>query len=111
VYQLPFLLGQGCEQVQHERVDVGSQFSDDERDLVGHQAGYEMHVATEPVELRHDDRAFVLLGKGERGQELRAHRGVVTFAGLDLGELGQDFEVLVAGEREDLLLLAIETKA
>jgi hypothetical protein len=45
------LLGEGGVQVQQERLDVGAEIGDQKRRLVRHQAGNEMHVTREPVEL------------------------------------------------------------
>jgi hypothetical protein len=45
-------------EMQHEWIRVGAQLRHDERRLVGHQAADEMGVATEPIELCHDDRRF-----------------------------------------------------
>ena len=61
--QPALLLGQRGVEVQHERIGVSAQLGDDERRLVGHQAGDEVDVAAEPVELGDDDRRLVLPGR------------------------------------------------
>ncbi len=66
-----------------------------------HQAGNEMNVAAEPVELGDDDRARlpVAAGLGEGLGELRAAlEGVRALARLDLDMLGDDPEPLGLGE-------------
>ena len=68
--QRALLLGERGEEVQHERVGVGAQLGDDERHALRHEAGDERHVARQPVELGHDDRALRLSGHGERGGQL-----------------------------------------
>ena len=58
--------------MQHERLDVSAEFGDDEWDPMGHQAGNEMDVSGQPIELGNRDGAFtVSAGLGERGGELR----------------------------------------
>src|SRR3954454_25250766 len=39
------LLGQSGVEVQHEWIGVGPEFGDDERHTLGHEPGYEGHVA------------------------------------------------------------------
>ena len=53
-----FLLRQGSEKMQHERVNVGSQFGDQERHPVGHQTADEVNIAAETIELGDDDGTF-----------------------------------------------------
>ena len=55
---LALALGEGRVQVQHERLDVRPELGDDERDAVRHQAGNEMDVPAEAIELGNRDRAF-----------------------------------------------------
>jgi hypothetical protein len=57
--------------VQHERVSIGSQLSDDERDPLSHQTADEVDVAAEPIELRDDDRALQLAGRLQSRGKLR----------------------------------------
>jgi hypothetical protein len=47
-----FLLGEGGEQVEHERVGIGAQLAHDEGDTVRHETGNEMHVAATPTPRR-----------------------------------------------------------
>jgi hypothetical protein len=89
---------------------------------MGHEAGDEVHVAAQAVELGYDDRRLELPGCGQRRGELRTPvEGVGALAGLDLGEgLGQDvaFGLGEAGERRGLSFktktgaawLAVETR-
>ena len=110
--QRPFLLGERRIEVQHERVGIGAQLGDHERHLVRHQAGDEMHIARQPVELRDGDGALALARLGERRDELwPAIQGVRALAGLDLGELGGDGEALGLGERGDGRALRLQAKA
>ena len=85
---LALALGEGGVKMQHERLDVRAQLGDDERDPMGHQAGNEMDVSAEAIELGNRDRAFsVSAGFGERGGELRAALYCVrALAGLDLDD-------------------------
>jgi hypothetical protein len=54
----PFLLCQGGINVERKGIDIGAEFSHDERHLVRHQTGDEMHVAAQPIELRYRNGAF-----------------------------------------------------
>lgn len=59
--------------MQHERLDVRTWFGDDERDPMGHQAGNEMDVPAQAIELGNRDGAFTVpAALGERGGELGA---------------------------------------
>jgi hypothetical protein len=85
--------------VEHERVRIGSQLSDDERDPLSHQTADEVDVAAEAVELRDDDRAFQPAGHLESRGKLRpALKRVSALAGLDLGESIYDVAALRSGE-------------
>ena len=44
--------------MQHLRLDVRAQLGDDKRDPMGHQAGNEMDVSAEAIELGNRDGAF-----------------------------------------------------
>jgi hypothetical protein len=57
----------------------------DELDAGVHQAGDEMHIARQPIELRDDKLRPLLFAGCERSGELRT---VVVLAALDLDELG-----------------------
>src|SRR5262249_34971685 len=57
--------------VEHERINVRPQFSNDERNLLRHQPADEMHVTAQPVQLGDDDRTLAPPGLGQRGGELR----------------------------------------
>lgn len=54
---LALFLAQGCVEVQNERVNIGSQFSNDERYTASHQSRDERYITAEPVELGNDDGA------------------------------------------------------
>jgi hypothetical protein len=70
--QRPLFLGERSVEMQHERIGVAAKLCDDERHLVRHQAGNEMHIARQAVKLGNEDRAFPLAGLGERCGKLRA---------------------------------------
>jgi hypothetical protein len=102
-------------QVQHERLDVRAELGDDERDVMRHQAGNEMDVSAEAIELGNRDGAFTVpAGRGERGGELRAALDRIrAFAGFDLDEFADDLVTLGGGEPGDGRALGIdpETRA
>jgi hypothetical protein len=92
--------------VQHERIDVPAQCGNDERHPLRHQPADEGDVAAKPIELRHSDFAFSFLSGFERGLEFgTAIERVRAFAGLDLGEFGDDGEALGLGKAGDSLAL------
>ena len=85
--------------MQHEGIGIRAQLCDDEGDSLGHQTRDEGDISGEPVELGDDDRALAGRARGERCCELRAPvQGIGAFAGLDLGELGDEGIVLGFGE-------------
>ena len=49
--QRPLLFRQRGVKVQNERIDVRTEFGDDERHAMRHQAGNEMDIAGKPIEL------------------------------------------------------------
>jgi len=49
--QRPLFLGERRKQVKHERIGIAAQFCDNKRHPVCHQAGNEMHVAGQAIEL------------------------------------------------------------
>ena len=74
--------------MKHERVRVRAQLRNDEGHTMAHQAADEMHVAGEPVELRHQHGAFRLPGVRERRRKLgTALKRVGTLASLNFGAL------------------------
>ena len=80
-------------EVQDERIDVRPQFGDDEGNPMRHQAGNEMDVAGETVELGDHDRTTQRARLGERRRQLRPPvERVASLAGLDLDEFRRDFE-------------------
>ena len=110
--QPALLLGDGGVDVQHERIGVRPELRDDERHTPGHQASDEGDVAAQPVELGDDHRAAVALCLLDRRSQLRpALDGVVTLAGLGLGEGRSDTVTLELAEAGDRLLLSLEAEA
>ena len=67
----PLLLGQGCIDVQHERVHVGTELSHQDRHPLGHQLGDEVDDALQPVELVHQHLTAVAPLGGQRRGELQ----------------------------------------
>jgi hypothetical protein len=79
---------------------------------LGHQAGNEMNVAAEAVELCHQNRHLGLAGFGEgSGQNGAAVEGVGTLAALGLDMLGDDGEPFGLGEAGDGMALGFNAKA
>jgi hypothetical protein len=85
--------------MQDEGVNVGPKFGDDELHALGHQAGDEVYVAAETVELGHGNgtAATASLCQGS-GKLWAAVKGVGTLAALDLYKLTDRLEAL--GRRE-----------
>ena len=95
--------------MQHKRIGVASEFSDDERHPLRHQAGHKRHIAREPVELGHQDAAFGRARGGEGGCELRAPiERIGALAGLGLDELGDDGEAFNFGETRNRRALRLD---
>ena len=85
--------------MEHERVRIGSQLSNDERDPLSDQTADEMDVAAEPIQLRDDDWAFQPAGHLESRGKLRpALKRVSAVASLDFGESIYDVAALCFGE-------------
>ena len=106
------LLGHGGIDVQHEGVDVPAQLSDNKRHPFGHQACDERHIAREPVQLGHDNRALQLLGFPQCCGELWASpQRICSLAGFDVGKFLTDLHSLVGAECSDNPALAVETEA
>ena len=83
---LALVLGNGGEQVDGELVGLGH-VGCNEVHAAFHQAGNEMDVAGEPVELGDDELGFLAATCVERRGELGP---VVALARLNLGELGDE---------------------
>ena len=102
-------LGQGGVDVQHERIAVDAELSDDERHPVRHQAADEVHVAGQPIELRHRDGALRFAGVGQRRGELRAPlEGIAALAGLDLQVFADQFQAFGCGKAGDDVALRLD---
>jgi hypothetical protein len=98
--------------VQDEGVDIRAQVSNDERDLLRHQASDEGDVARESIELRDNDRAATQFGLDKSLPKLRTELECVgAFAALHLDELGGDLESVRAGETRDCLALGLDPEA
>jgi len=109
--QCTFLLGKGGEEVQHEWVNVRSKLSDQEWDLVGHEAADEVNVATQAVELGHRNVASELPSHSQCGLELWSSvERVRALAGLDLDELAGHRETFGLGELRQGLPLSLYTQ-
>ena len=66
----------------------------------------------EPVELGDGNFTPDLLGRPQRGLQLRPPvERIAAFAGLDLGELGDDLETFGLGKADDSLALGFEAEA
>ena len=52
--------------MQQERISIGTQLSHDKRHAMLHQAGDVVDIATEAIELRHDDRRLFFAGLFQR---------------------------------------------
>jgi hypothetical protein len=108
----PLLLGQSGIEVQHERIGISTEFGHNERDALDHQASNEGNIARESVELRHNDRALELSGKGEGGCQLWASiKSIRVRSGFDLGELLDDHNVLGFSEAGNGSALGLNAKA
>ena len=79
---------------------------------MGHQAGNEMDVSAQPIELGNRYGAFTVpAGLGERGGELRAALDRIrAFAGFDLDEFADDLVTLGGAEPGDRGALGIDSE-
>lgn len=98
--------------MEHERVDLGAEFGDDEIDLAGHQARNERDVSAQAIELGDDDRTAESLRSIERRCKLwPAIERLRALAGFDLGHFGRDLQPLGFGEPGDRRALCFEAVA
>jgi hypothetical protein len=98
--------------VQDERVDVGPELGHDERDALSHQACDKRDVATEPVELRYDDRALEPARSVQGETQLRPQiEGVDALARFDLDVFGRDEEAFSPSEAGDGFALRLYAEA
>jgi hypothetical protein len=97
--------------VQHERVGVGSEFGDDERHPLSHEAGDERHVAGQAIELG-DDNGALAITCGRKGcSQLRASvERIGSLAALCLDKLGCEFEALGFGKAVNRFTLGINAE-
>jgi hypothetical protein len=100
--------------MQHERVGVGTEFGDNERNPVIHQARDEVNVPAQANQFCDDDPRGIALalaiaqlaGGIDRGLQLRSPlQRVVALAGLDLDQGLGDQVALGGGEAPDGLAL------
>jgi hypothetical protein len=95
--------------VQHERRHPRTQLSHEKRNPLRHEAGDEVDVTAQPIELGDDDSAGELLCLHER---LLEHRPPVerisTLAGLDLLMLGHHLEPIGRRKARDQLALRLK---
>ena len=103
-YHLPFVLGDGRQDVNGQPVGLGH-VTGDEIDAALHQVGDEGHVAGQPIQAGDQQNGAALTALVERSEELRPVR--VSASTLDLGKLGgQLAAVHLAGDG-----LALRVKA
>ncbi len=85
--------------MQDERIDVRTEFRYNEWNAMRHQAGNEMDVPRQTVELGNHDRASQRARLGERCRQLGpAIERVASFTGFNFDELGDDFKPLAFGK-------------
>ena len=106
-----FLLCERSEEMQDERVHVGAKFGDDELHALCHQAGDEVNVAAEAIQLGNCYWATAAPSFAEGFCKLRpAVQSVRSLAGLDLDELADDLEAFPCGEASKRLSLCLQAK-
>ena len=93
------LLCKRGEQVQDERVHIRAKLGDNEWHPLCHQAGDEMDVAAQTVELGDGNGATTAASLGERGGKLWSEvKRVRALAGLYFDELSDNLELLSHNE-------------
>jgi hypothetical protein len=98
--------------VQHERVSISPQFSNDEGHVLSHQARDEGHISGESVELGYNDWTLPLPACGQGCGKLRASvEGIRPLPCFDLDELGGEVKVLRRCEPLDGLALRFNAEA
>ena len=94
--------------MKHERIGIGSEFGDDERNPLDHKTGNEGDVTRQSIELGNYYRTLGVSRPGEGGCQLRAPvQGIRALSGFDLSELLDDGNPLgfsEAGNRGTLCL-------
>lgn len=109
--ELPLLLGNGGIDVEHEWIDVGTEFGDDEGNALRHQPGDEVDIARQAVELGDDNRASHLSRLRQCcGEHWTAMECVAPLPGLDLDQFGHDGVALSVAEAADAVALRFKTK-
>jgi hypothetical protein len=98
--------------VQDERVHIRTKLGDYEWHSLCHQAGDEMDVAAQTVELGDGNGATTAASLGERGGKLRsALKRVRALAGLYFDELSDNLELLSHRKARKRLPLRFEAEA
>jgi hypothetical protein len=105
------LLRQGSEEMQHERVNVGPQFGDQERHTVWHQTADEVNIAAQTIELGDDHRTFSAARFRESRRKLRAPiKSVGALATFDFNEGCRDLESFSFSEAGESRALALNAQ-
>jgi hypothetical protein len=92
--QAALLFGKGGVQVQHERISIAAQLSDDERYALCPQPGQERNVAAQAVQFGNDHAALGGFGFSQRAGELRPAIkpfGALLASVLTLGTWGRPY--------------------
>jgi hypothetical protein len=98
--------------VKHEWIGIGTEFCNDERRTLNHEAGDEGYITRQPVELGNNDGAAGLASEGEGDCQLRATiKRISALACLDLGKLLEDAHALGLGEACDGRALGLDAQA
>jgi hypothetical protein len=106
------LLCKRGEQVQDERVHIRAKLGDNEWHPLCHQAGDEMNVAAQTVELGDGNGATTAASLRERGGKLwSAVKRVRALAGFYFDELSENLEVLSHRKARKRLTLRFEAEA
>jgi hypothetical protein len=105
------LLGERCEEVQDEGINVWPKLRDQERYAVRHEPGDEMNIAAEPVELGHGYRTASAAGFRQSGSKLwPTVEGVSALAGINLHKDLEQLKALRGGEAGERFALRIKSE-
>jgi hypothetical protein len=106
-----FLLSKSREQVQDERVYIGTKLCHEEWDTVRHETRDEVNVSAQPIQFRDRDGALELAGLSKCGGQLGATvQRIGALASLDFDELTDNLETLSLGEAHQRLPLRFNTE-